>query len=212
MFCAAAFLPAAGPPYAVRCGLGLLLWMGTWWLTCPVHLAVTGLLPLAVVSLVGFVPIADVLPSYADELIILLVGANILTTVWSRCGLDRRIALMSLATVGSSARRQMVAWFIVSTLLATLLPRVVVAVTTFESGSVEAGRSRPFFLRELRALGPMSAVERWALLLFMLATALAFARGAYDRLLPSFTPAYAFLSLGLVAFAVRPRGEPLLTW
>ncbi|PYR31701.1 MAG: hypothetical protein DMF92_04520 [Acidobacteria bacterium] len=302
MFCAAAFLPAAGPPYAVRCGLGLLLWMGTWWLTCPVHLAVTGLLPLAVVSLVGFVPIADVLPSYADELIILLVGANILTTVWSRCGLDRRIALMSLATVGSSARRQMVAWFIVSTLLATVLPRVVVAatmvpivvamlrfigiedlwnsplgtslvltvawgaslggfltplggapnllamkfvqdtvthheflfttwmtrlapltiavvaaillyiVTTFESGIVEAGRSRPFFLRELRALGPMSAVERWALLLFMLATVLAFARGAYDRLLPSFTPAYAFLSLGLVAFAVRPRGEPLLTW
>src|SRR6266852_4191388 len=104
MFCAVAFLPAASPPYAVRCGLGLLLWMSTWWLTRPVHLAVTGLLPLVVVSLVGFVPMADVLPAYADELIILLVGANILTTAWSRCGLDRRIALMSLATVGSSAR------------------------------------------------------------------------------------------------------------
>jgi sodium-dependent dicarboxylate transporter 2/3/5 len=300
MFCAAAFLPAASPPFGVRCGLGLLLWMGTWWLTRPVHLAVTGLLPLVVVSLVGFVPIADVLPAYADELIILLVGANILTTVWSLCGLDRRIALISLATVGSSARRQMAAWFIVSALLATLLPRVVVAatmipiviamlrfigiedlwnsplgtslvltvawgaslggfltplggapnllamkfvqdtvthheflfttwmtrltpltmavvaaillyiVTTFESGIVEAGRSRLYFLQELRALGPMSAVERWALLLFVLATVLAFARGAYDRLLPSFTPAYAFLAL--VAFAVRPRGEPLLTW
>jgi hypothetical protein len=76
MFCAVAFLPAVSPPYAVRCGLGLLLWMGMWWLTRPVHLAVTGLLPLVVVSLFGFVPIADVLPSYADELIILLIGAN----------------------------------------------------------------------------------------------------------------------------------------
>ena len=302
MFCAVTFLPVVSPPYAVRCGLGLLLWMGAWWLTRPVHLAVTGLLPLVVVSLFGFVPITEVLPSYADELIILLIGANILTTAWSRCGLDRRIALVSLATVGSSARRQMAAWFIVSALLAALLPRVVVAatmipivvamlrfigiedlwnsklgtslvlavawgaslggfltplggapnllamkfvqdtvthheflfmtwmtrlapltmavvvavllyiVTAFDSGIVEAGRSRLYFLQELRGLGPMTGVERWALLLFVLATVLAFARGAYDRLLPSFTPAYAFLSLALVAFAVRPRGEPLLTW
>lgn len=133
IFCAVAFLPVDRPPYAVRCGLGLLWWMAFWWLTRPVHLAVTGLLPLVVVSLLGFVPIADILPSYADELIILLVGANILTAAWSRWKLERRIALMSLATVGSSARRQMAAWFIVSTLLATLLPRVVVAATMVPS-------------------------------------------------------------------------------
>ena len=35
LFCAVAFLPAVSPSYAVRCGLGLLLWMGLWWLTRP---------------------------------------------------------------------------------------------------------------------------------------------------------------------------------
>ena len=302
MFLALSFLPVVSPPYAARCGLGLLLWMAAWWLARPVHLAVTGLLPLAVVALFGFVPVGEILPSYADELIILLVGANILTTAWARWGLDRRVALASLATFGSSAKRQMAAWFIVSALLATLLPRVVVAatmipivaamlkfigiedlwnsklgtslvlavawgaslggfltplggapnllamkfvqdtvthheflfttwvtrlapltlsvtlavlvylLTVFKSELTEAPRTRLYFLQELRSLGPMGHAERWALLLFVVATVLAFSRGAYDRLLPSYTPAYAFLSMSLVAFAIRAKGEPLLTW
>ena len=301
-FLALAWLPAASPPYAVRCGLGLLLWMASWWLTRPVHLAVTGLLPLALAALFGFVRMGDILPSYADELIILLVGANILTTAWARWGLDRRIALLSLATFGSSARRQLIAWFIVSAALATLLPRVVVAATmipivvamlkfigvedlwnsklgtslvlavawgsslggfltplggapnllamkfiqdtvthheflfttwvtrltpltlcvvlatllyivvVFESEVAETDRSRLYFLQELRALGPMGSPERWAMLLFVVATVLAFTRGAYGQLLPAFTPAYAFLALGLSAFAIRAQREPLLTW
>src|SRR5580765_2580940 len=129
IFCAFAWMPAASPPYPVRCGLGLLIWMAIWWLARPVHLAVTGLLPLAVAALFGFVRMGDILPAYADELIILLIGANILTTAWARWGLDRRIALASLAVFGSGARRQLIAWFLVSTVLATLLPRVVVAAT-----------------------------------------------------------------------------------
>jgi solute carrier family 13 (sodium-dependent dicarboxylate transporter), member 2/3/5 len=302
IFCALALLPVASPPYPVRCGLGLLIWMAGWWLTRPVHLAVTGLLPLAVAALFGFVRMADILPAYADELIILLVGANILTTAWTRWGLDRRIALVSLAAFGSGARRQLIAWFLVSTLLATILPRVVVAATmmpiviamltfigvtdlwnsklgtslvlavawgsslggfltplggapnllamkfvqdtvthheflfttwvtrlapltiavvlatlafilvAFESEIDQADRGRAYFLQELRGLGHMTSTERWALLLFVAATVLAFTRGLYGGHLPSFTPAFAFLALGLTAFVVRLDGEPLLTW
>jgi len=129
VFLALASWPAIQPAYAVRCGLGLLLWMALWWLGRPVHLAVTGLLPLPLAAIWGFVRVSDVLPSYADELIILLVGANILTTAWQRWGLDRRIALLALAAFGPGARRQLVAWFLVTAALATVLPRVVVAAT-----------------------------------------------------------------------------------
>jgi len=302
IFCALAWLPITTPPYPVRCGLGLLIWMATWWLARPVHLAVTGLLPLAVAALFGFVRMADILPAYSDELIILLVGANILTTAWTRWSLDRRIALASLAAFGSGATRQLIAWFVVSSVLATILPRVVVAatmipiviamltfvgitdlwnsklgtslvlavawgsslggfltplggapnllamkfvqdtvthheflfttwvtrlapltlcavlaalayiVTVFESETGEADRSRTYFVQELRALGRMTAAARWALLLFVVATVLAFTRGIYGQLLPAFTPAFAFLAAGLGAFAVRVDNEPLLTW
>src|SRR5262245_16048803 len=87
-------IPVASMTYPIRCSFGLLIWMAWWWIARPVNLAVTGLLPLAVVGLFNFVPMTDVLPSYADELIVLLVAANILSAVWSKWGLDRRIALV----------------------------------------------------------------------------------------------------------------------
>jgi solute carrier family 13 (sodium-dependent dicarboxylate transporter), member 2/3/5 len=120
-------LPLASVPYEVRGSLGLLLWMSWWWIAEPVSLAVTGFLPLVVLALFDFLPVGGILPSYADELIILLLGANILSTAWTRWGLDRRIALVSLIGVGTSTRRQILVWFGVAALLSALLPNTVVA-------------------------------------------------------------------------------------
>ena len=58
-------VPVESMTYEVRCSLGLLVWMSWWWITRPVHLAVTGFLPLAVVPVFDFAPIARILPSYA---------------------------------------------------------------------------------------------------------------------------------------------------
>ena len=94
-------LPSALLEYPVRGSLGLLVWMSWWWIFEPVNLAVTGFLPLVVLAIFNFLPVARILPSYAEELIFLLLGANILATVWTRWGLDRRIALVSLIGVGT---------------------------------------------------------------------------------------------------------------
>jgi sodium-dependent dicarboxylate transporter 2/3/5 len=120
-------LPLPSVPYPVRGSLGLLVWMSWWWIAQPVHLAVTGFLPLAVLAVFGFAPVTDVLPAYAQQLVILLLGANMLATLWSRWGLDRRIALVSLLGVGVGARRQILAWFAVATVLSAILPNTVVA-------------------------------------------------------------------------------------
>src|SRR5262245_62032594 len=122
-------LPIESLTYPIRCSFGLLLWTAWWWIFRPVHLAVTGLLPLAVVAVFNFVPVSEILPSYADELIILLVAANILSAAWQRWGLDRRIALASLLGVGTSASRQIVVWYLICVTLSAFLPRSVVAAT-----------------------------------------------------------------------------------
>src|SRR5688500_5611717 len=101
--------------------------MAWWWLFEPVNLAVTGFLPLAVLAVFNFLPVARILPSYSEELIFLLLGANILSTVWTRWGLDRRIALVSLIGVGMSTRRQILVWFAMATFLSAFLPNTVVA-------------------------------------------------------------------------------------
>lgn len=121
--------PLATVPYPVRASIGLLVWMAWWWVASPVHLAVTGFLPLVVVALFDILPVETILPVYAAQLIFLLLGANVLATVWRRWGLDRRIALLSLMAIGTDTRRQIMAWFAVAALLSSVLPNAVVAAT-----------------------------------------------------------------------------------
>jgi len=119
--------PVASMPYPVRASLGLLVWMSWWWIFEPVNLAVTGFLPLVVLAIFNFLPVTAILPSYSQDLIFLLLGANILSTSWTRWGLDRRIALVSLIGVGTDTRRQIMIWFAIATFLSAFLPNTVVA-------------------------------------------------------------------------------------
>jgi sodium-dependent dicarboxylate transporter 2/3/5 len=120
-------IPAESLDPAARSAFGLLLWMAWWWITQPVHLAVTGFLPLVIAAVFQVVPVRTLLPAYASLLVILLLGANILATVWTRWGLDRRIALTSLLTLGANRNHQIVAWFCIAMALSTVLPNTVVA-------------------------------------------------------------------------------------
>ena len=295
-------VPAESLDPAARSAFGLLFWMAWWWVTQPVHLAVTGFLPLVIAAVFQVVPVREVLPAYASVLIILLLGANILATVWTRWGLDRRIALASLLMFGANRNRQVVVWFCIAMGLSTVLPNTVVAAAMmpivvamlafigiedlgssrfgtalglavawgtsvggaatplggapnlltvgFLEESVTGGEflfwtwvtrllpltvvamavallfirrafrpeaadravGRSYFEDELGKLGRMSVPERWGLALFGTAILLAFTRQLYASWLPEFHPAFAFLTLGLLAFTVRHEGEPLLRW
>lgn len=302
VFLAFALAPLGSVPYPVRCSIGLLVWMSWWWIVQPVHLAVTGFLPLVVLALFDFLPVGRILPAYAQELVILLLGANILATLWTRWGLDRRIALVSLLGVGTSTRRQILVWFGIAAVLSAVLPNTVVAAammpivmamlrfigiedvgkSTFGSallvavawGTSVGGSGTPvggapnlltvqfletelidheflfttwvmrvlpitiliaglsfifmrftsrpemdhvegtrtYFVQELGRLGTMSIPEIWGLTFFVVATLLAFTRQLYASVLPGLTPAFAFLTFGILSFAIRHRGEPLLRW
>ena len=295
-------LPADALNPAARSAFGLLLWMAWWWVTQPVHLAVTGLLPLVIAAVFQVVPVRELLPAYASLLVILLLGANILATLWTRWGLDRRIALVSLLALGANRNHQIVAWFCIATGLSAVLPNTVVAAammpvvvamlafvgitdlgssrfgtalglavawgtsvggaatplggapnlltvgfleesvtggeflfwtwvtrllpltvivmvvallfvrTAFRPEGADREIGRSYFVDELAKLGRMSVPERWGLALFGTALLLAFTREHYAAWLPEFHPAFAFLTLGLMAFVIRHDREPLLRW
>jgi len=127
VFAVLLIMPLGGLAFETRGAMGLLVWMAWWWITRPVHLAVTGLLPLPVAAVFGLAPMDEVATSYAQDTILLLLGANILTSVWTRWGLDRRIGLAALRGVGTDARRQILVWFLVSAALSSVLPNTIVA-------------------------------------------------------------------------------------
>ena len=67
--------PLGGLPFETRGAVGLLVWMAWWWITRPVHLAVTGLLPLPIAAVFGLAPMDEVATSYSQDTILLLLGA-----------------------------------------------------------------------------------------------------------------------------------------
>ena len=128
LFAAVIFvLPREVFSFAARVASATLFLMVYWWITRPVHIAVTALLPIIINSIFSIVPMADVLKNYASQIVVLLLGANILTITWKNTGLDKRIALKSLCIIGTSVKGQLVVWFLLSTLLSTVLPNAVVA-------------------------------------------------------------------------------------
>ena len=294
--------PLDGLAFETRGAMGLLVWMAWWWIARPVHLAVTGLLPLPIAAIFGLAPMDEVATSYAQDTILLLLGANILTSVWTQWGLDRRIGLGALLSVGTDASRQILVWFLVSAALSSVLPNTIVAATMIPIvvamlrsigiedlwnsrvgtalviavawGTSAGGAATPLggapnllavgfieesitgqeflfltwalriapitavivlvmflFLRfvmrpdvatlpgsedyirdELRALGPMQTEEKWGLVLFTVATVLAFGRPLYADLVPGLTPAFAFVAMAVASFTIRTRKGPLITW
>lgn len=112
-----------------RAAVGTVAWMAFWWVTAPVDYAVTAFLPIAVNAVMQMCDMSAVIANYASETILLLLGASILTVSWEETGLDKRIAAGFLGMVGDNLRTQLIFWFMLSTLLSSILPNAVVCAT-----------------------------------------------------------------------------------
>ena len=107
--------------------MGMALWMALWWVLRPVDIAVTSMLPIVINSLFDLIPASHVISQYFSEIVVLLLGADLLCLTWHTTGLDRRISVRVLCHIGASMRAQVFAWLMVSVVLSVFLPNVVVA-------------------------------------------------------------------------------------
>lgn len=75
------------------------------------------------------------------------------------------------------------------------------------------GGSKEFFENEFKKLPKMSAEEKWALAMFIIATVLSFTRQLYQAVLPGLKPAYAFIVCAILSFLImKPNGKRLMKW
>jgi len=80
-------------------------WTATWWLTSAQPVGATSLLPAALLPLLGAVDAKTVAPFYMDDLVLLFLGAFLLTRGLEHWNVHRRMALFVLARVGTQPRR-----------------------------------------------------------------------------------------------------------
>jgi len=130
--------PAAGT-------IGLLGWMALWWAFQPVDLAVTSLLPVVVLPLIGAGKGSAVLAPYANELIFLFAGGCVLSLALERHGIAARLLRSVIAIVGTKPRGLMIGFLCVSALLsafvsntatvAMLFPMALATIAAVERGN-----------------------------------------------------------------------------
>ncbi|HVZ95080.1 MAG TPA: DASS family sodium-coupled anion symporter [Phycisphaerales bacterium] len=84
---------------------GLLVLMAVWWVAEALPLAVTSLLPLVLVPVLGLGDAKSAAAPYADRIIFLFLGGFILALGMEKWNLHRRIALRTILLVGTEPRR-----------------------------------------------------------------------------------------------------------
>lgn len=80
---------------------GVALWMCTWWFTEAVSLAVTALVPVLVIPVLGISDCKSVSQQYTDSIIFLFIGGFMLAFAIEKWHLHKRIALKILSLVGT---------------------------------------------------------------------------------------------------------------
>lgn len=83
----------------------ITIWMAWWWLTEVVHLAITALLPILLLPLLGIADSKTVAYQYMDPIIFLFIGGFIIAFAIEKWKLHQRIALKILMMVGTSPSR-----------------------------------------------------------------------------------------------------------
>jgi sodium-dependent dicarboxylate transporter 2/3/5 len=132
---------AGGLPAAAAITLGVTLWCACWWMLEPVGIAVTALLPLALLPLAGVLTPAQVAQAYGNELILLLAGGFMLSAAMERSGAHRRLALFMVGLSGGGSGRALVLGFMAATAAlsmwisnaATTLMMLPIALAVLES-------------------------------------------------------------------------------
>ncbi len=119
---------AAALPEPARATAALAVWMASWWLTEAVELAVTALLPLIVLPLMGVVTPQEAASPYASRLLFLFLAGFLLGLAMQRSGLHRRIALRLLGLFGLRHTQLLAGFMIVSALLSMWLSNTATVV------------------------------------------------------------------------------------
>ncbi|MBI1398927.1 SLC13 family permease [Hyphomonas sp.] len=98
---------------------GLLVLMAVWWASEAVPIAITSLLPLAILPLFEVMPLKAVAAPYADPTVLLLFGGFIVALAIEKWNLHRRIALNVLMVSGARLKL-LAAGFMLTTALLSM--------------------------------------------------------------------------------------------
>ena len=129
LFLLIAALPApAGLPEAAKLTGAIAAWIAIWWITEPVNLAVTSLLPLVLFPLAGVAPLKSISGEYGNEIIFLFMAGFFFGKTIERWNLHRRIALRLVLWLGSNPARTVLGFMVATAFISMWISNTATAV------------------------------------------------------------------------------------
>lgn len=134
-----------------RLVLGIAGWMAVWWLTEPVPLAATALIPLALFSLLGISSAREAASPYASEIVFLFLAGFLLAAALERWRAHERIAYRMIALMGVTGNRIVlgmimatgfISMWISNTATAAMMYPIALAVGALFGDNADARRMR----------------------------------------------------------------------
>lgn len=119
---------------AARLTAGVVVLMGTWWMTEAVPIPVTALLPLVLFPAMGIAGIDDVANSYANDTLFLFLGGFMIALGMQKWNLHRRIALRIVLLVGTRPVRLIAGLMIATALLGMWVSNTATAMMMIPLG------------------------------------------------------------------------------
>lgn len=147
---------AGGLSATARATAAVAALMAAWWLTEAIPLSATALVPLAIFPLLGIADMSAAAAPYADKVIYLFLGGFLLGAALQRCGMHRRIALITVLVVGTRPRMM-----IAGCMGAAAMISMWVSNTATVAMMLPIGLSLVAFARDAREGGGEDA-SRWA--------------------------------------------------
>jgi sodium-dependent dicarboxylate transporter 2/3/5 len=117
----------ANNPKVARCAAVTLV-MSYLWMTTPIPIGCTALLPLPLFPILGISPAKSVAVSYFNDTMWVFIGSFIVALAVEKSGLHRRIALRSLTIVGTRPIMVLAAFMAVTALLSMVLSNTACAI------------------------------------------------------------------------------------
>src|SRR6187455_1577804 len=111
--------------------LAVAIWMLLWWLTEPVPLAATSLLPVILLPLHGVLSMRDVTAPYANEMILLFLAGFLLAAALERWGAHARLALAIVERAGRSGRGIVLGFMTATALLSMFISNTATAAMMY---------------------------------------------------------------------------------
>ncbi|MEQ9308079.1 MAG: DASS family sodium-coupled anion symporter [Balneolaceae bacterium] len=114
--------------------VGVVLWMLSWWITEVVPIAVTALLPMILLPMLGILDLRATTANYSNPVIYLFFGGFVLGLAIEKWGLHKRIALNIMKLAGEKPSRVVLGCMLATALLSMWISNTATTVMMLPIG------------------------------------------------------------------------------